>query len=113
MPSITKPIATHPGLKVLFLSGYTDDAVVRHGVLDQGAAFLHKPFTITKEIDKASPTLAKAAASGEHSSQVDVQLASGGKYTLTDVMVSSVQKSSGGDRPMETVSFTYQKIEMK
>ena len=27
-------------------------------------------------------------------------------------MVSSVQKSSGGERPMETVSFTYQKIEM-
>ena len=74
---------------------------------------MHKPFTITKEIDKASPMLAQAAASGEHLAEVDVQLASGGKYTLTDVMVSSVQKSSGGDRPMETISFTYQKIEMK
>ncbi|MGH7538528.1 MAG: response regulator [Gemmatimonadales bacterium] len=35
----------HPGLKVLFVSGYTDDAIVRHGILEPGISFLQKPFT--------------------------------------------------------------------
>ena len=34
-----------PDIKVLFLSGYTDDLVVRHGVQREELAFLQKPFT--------------------------------------------------------------------
>ena len=34
-----------PGLRVLFVSGHTNDAVLRRGVQDDRVAFLHKPFT--------------------------------------------------------------------
>lgn len=37
--------ATQPLLKVLFMSGFTDDALGHHGVLDPGTPFLPKPFT--------------------------------------------------------------------
>jgi CheY-like chemotaxis protein len=35
----------HPCMRVLFMSGYTDDALGQHGVLEEGIALLEKPFT--------------------------------------------------------------------
>ena len=34
-----------PGMRVLFMSGYTDEAIMQHGVLESGAAYLQKPIT--------------------------------------------------------------------
>jgi len=45
-PELAKTLrAKYPTLKVLFLSGYTDDAIMRHGIVHNEVAFLHKPFT--------------------------------------------------------------------
>ncbi len=38
--------ALRPGVKVLFMSGYTDQSVVRHGILETDAVLLQKPFTM-------------------------------------------------------------------
>jgi two-component system cell cycle sensor histidine kinase/response regulator CckA len=45
-PELTKRLVEQrPALKVIYMSGYTEDTIVRHGVLDPKIAFLHKPFT--------------------------------------------------------------------
>jgi CheY-like chemotaxis protein len=37
--------SSFPNLKILYTSGYTDDVILQHGVLEQGVAFLPKPYT--------------------------------------------------------------------
>jgi CheY-like chemotaxis protein len=45
-PELTQQLVDRrPALKVVYMSGYTEDAIVHHGVLKPGISFLHKPFT--------------------------------------------------------------------
>jgi two-component system, cell cycle sensor histidine kinase and response regulator CckA len=56
----TRIFATHPHTKVLYLSGYTEDAIVHEGVLEAGTAFLQKPFTLHTLARKVREMLGKA-----------------------------------------------------
>ena len=45
-PELTRQLlARRPGLRVVYMSGYTEETIVHHGILDPAIAFLHKPYT--------------------------------------------------------------------
>ena len=56
--------AMYPGLKVLFMSGYTDNSIVHHGVLDKGIMFIQKPFPMMEFMWKIRETLDAAGEGG-------------------------------------------------
>ncbi|MGJ8640756.1 MAG: Hcp family type VI secretion system effector [Opitutaceae bacterium] len=80
----------------------------------------HQDFTITKQLDKASPHLVLACCTGKHIAKIVISVcnASGAKnemmnYTLKDVLISSISTGggAGGESPTESVSLNYGEIE--
>jgi two-component system, cell cycle sensor histidine kinase and response regulator CckA len=64
----TKIAASRDNLKVLYISGYTDDSIFRHGVLEGGMAFLQKPFNLKALAEKVREVLdgVPASVSSDH-----------------------------------------------
>jgi len=65
MPRISGPelakrlVVFHPEMKVLYMSGYADEAIVHHGVLDKGVNYIQKPFTFAGLARKVREVLDK------------------------------------------------------
>jgi CheY-like chemotaxis protein len=54
-------LETRPDMKVLYMSGYTSDVVLRHGPRDSGAAVLEKPFSAEELLCRVSDCLRVAS----------------------------------------------------
>jgi PAS domain S-box-containing protein len=60
-PELTRQLLElRPTLKVIYMSGYTEDAIVKHGVLQAGIVFLNKPFTADTLVRKIQEVLDRA-----------------------------------------------------
>jgi PAS domain S-box-containing protein len=55
---VERLLKTRPGTKVLYLSGYTEDAILSEGTIENGTAFLQKPFTLQNLSRKVREVLA-------------------------------------------------------
>jgi len=57
-PEVYQQVAGyHPDVKVLYMSGYTDNVVAHHGILDEDVAFIQKPFSIKNLVAKVNQVL--------------------------------------------------------
>ena len=63
MPQMSGPALTeklkelYPGIRIVYTSGYADDAIVRHGHLDPGMPFIQKPFSPNNLLQKVREVL--------------------------------------------------------
>jgi FixJ family two-component response regulator len=63
-----KLLPMRPEMKVLFMSGYSEEAIAHHGVLNPGTEFLQKPFTtetIIRKVREMLDAAQHAAAAGK------------------------------------------------
>jgi DNA-binding NtrC family response regulator len=54
-------ISFYPDIRLLFMSGYTSNVIAHHGVLDDGVAFIQKPFSMADMTAKVREVLDKAS----------------------------------------------------
>ena len=107
-------------IDVLFLNWSSAMQASRAGAAGTSKANV-EDISVTKYIDKATPKLFESLATGKHIAEAKIVVRSAGgnpveylKYTLRDVMITSYSTgASGEDRPTESISFNYGKIEVE
>ena len=58
-----RPVEIRPGLRRLFMSGYTADVIASRGVLEEGVEFVQKPFTRKRLVARIRQVLDRQEAS--------------------------------------------------
>jgi type VI secretion system secreted protein Hcp len=96
--------------------GLSTPGATATGALKSGRANF-QDLSITKFVDKASPLLFQACAGGQVIKTVTLYVmpkagtaGDSSQVSLTNAHCGQVSNSNGGDRPTESISFTYQKI---
>ncbi len=91
----------------------------REGKLVAGGAH-YGDISISKYTDVTTPLLASLCSQGKHVPEVKIEVCEDASkvnpilsITLTDCLISSVQTSGGGDKPMDSVSVAYAKIKVQ
>ncbi len=57
-PEVYKKVSEyHPGIRVLYMSGYTENVIARQGIIKEGIHFLQKPFSAVSLLERVSETL--------------------------------------------------------
>ncbi len=111
-------------LKEIVISSFSHGITVPISIPVGGGGSAGKPafsdLNLAKLLDKASPLLYSYAAQGRRIATAVLSVRTSGaspfefyRITLTDVLISSVQTSGGGDVPSETLSLNFTKIEWR
>jgi FixJ family two-component response regulator len=50
-------VLLHPGVRILFMSGYGEEVIAHQGMLEEGVQFMQKPFTVSELVAKVGGAL--------------------------------------------------------
>ncbi len=89
-----RAVAFHPEMKVLYMSGYTDNAIVHNGVLEKGVNYIQKPFSFKGLAGRVEDVLSGRSTQRRQDERIDEILRV--DIGENDIMAQTVNISQGG-----------------